>query len=73
MLPSFRQTMLRSMAVSALLLGVGKAVGLPANAQLPANPDQKAALKAVAQMMEGQRTYFQKNGAFRAAVSNEQG
>ncbi len=72
MLPAFRQTVLRSMAISALLLGVGKAVGLPANAQLPASPDQKAALRAVAKMSEGQRTYFQKNGAFRAAVSNIQ-
>lgn len=72
MLPAFRQTMLRSMAISALLLGVGKLVDLPANAQLPANPDQKAALNAVAEMMEGQRTYYQKNGSFRATVSNIQ-
>jgi hypothetical protein len=72
MFPSFRQTMLRSMAISALLLGGGKLVSLPANAQLPANPDQKAALSAVSKMMEGQRTYYQKNGAFRATVSNIQ-
>lgn len=72
MLPSFLQTMLRSLAISALLLGGGKLVSLPANAQLPANPDQKAALRAAAKMMEGQRTYYQKNGAFRATVSNIQ-
>ncbi|MGB7565834.1 MAG: type IV pilin-like G/H family protein [Prochlorococcaceae cyanobacterium] len=72
MLPSFLQTMLQSMAVSALLLGGVKLVSLPAKAQLPANPDQKAALRAVAKMSEGQRTYFQKNGAFRATVSNIQ-
>ena len=72
MLPAFRQTMLRSLATFALLMGVGKVAGLAVNAQLPANPDQKAALKAVAKMSEGQRTYYQKNGAFRAAVSNIQ-
>jgi hypothetical protein len=55
-----------------LLLGLGKVAGLPANAQVPTNPDQKAALSAVAKMMEGQRTYYQKNGAFRATVSNIQ-
>ncbi len=72
MLPTLRQTVLRSMAISALLLGVGKVAGLPANAQVPTNPDQKAALSAVSKMMEGQRTYYQKNGAFRATVSNIQ-
>ena len=41
-------------------------------AQVPATPDQKAALKAVAQMMEGQRTYYQKNGRFHATVSRIQ-
>ncbi|MCT0213201.1 type IV pilin-like G/H family protein [Synechococcus sp. CS-1326] len=64
--------MLRSMAISALLLGAVKVVGLPANAQLPANPDQNAALNAVAKMMEAQRTYYQRNGFFRATVSNIQ-
>lgn len=71
MLPFSRHTMLRPMAISALLLGMGMA-GSIAKAQPQANPDQKAALRAVAQMMEGQRTYYQKNGAFRATVSNIQ-
>ena len=43
-----------------------------ARAQPQASPDQKAALNAVARMMEGQRTYYQKNGAFRATVSSIQ-
>jgi hypothetical protein len=64
--------MLRSVAISALLLGLAKGAGLPANAQLLTNPDQKAALSTVSKMMEGQRTYYQKNGAFRATVSNIQ-
>ena len=34
--------------------------------------DQNAALQAVAKMMEGQRTYYQKNGKFRATVDNIQ-
>ena len=72
MLPALRQNMLRSVAISALLLGLAKGAGLPANAQLLTNPDQKAALSTVSKMMEGQRTYYQKNGAFRATVSNIQ-
>ncbi|MCP9841913.1 hypothetical protein KBY93_14945 [Synechococcus sp. J7-Johnson] len=60
------------MAIFVLLLGAGKVADLPAKAQLPATPDQKAALRAVAKMSEGQRTYFQRNGAFRATVSNIQ-
>ena len=60
------------MAISSLLLGVGKVADLPANAQSPTNSDQQAALSAVSKMMEGQRTYYQKNGAFRATVSNIQ-
>ena len=72
MLPALRQNVLRSMAISALVLGLGEVAGLPAIAQVPTNPDQKAALSAVSKMMEGQRTYYQKNGAFRATVSNIQ-
>jgi hypothetical protein len=34
--------------------------------------DQNAALQAVAKMTEGQRTYYQKNGQFRAKVDNIQ-
>ena len=59
--------------IICLLVGL-TGVGLPAKAQpqTQANPDQKAALRAVAKMMEGQRTYYQKNGSFRATVSNIQ-
>lgn len=56
---------------AALLVGLGGTV-LPAKAQPQANSDQQAALNAVAKMMEGQRTYYQKNGSFRATVSNIQ-
>lgn len=71
MLPFSLHTMLRPMAISALLLGMGM-TGSIAKAQAQADADQKDALRAVAQMMEGQRTYYQKNGAFRATVSNIQ-
>lgn len=37
-----------------------------------ADQDQNAALQAVAKMTEGQRTYYQKNGQFRATVGNIQ-
>ena len=47
-----------------LALGFASAFTPAVRAQDQASPDQKAALKAVAQMMEGQRTYFQKNGAW---------
>ncbi len=55
-----------------LALGLAAAIPTAVKAQVPASPDQKAALRAVAQMTEGQRTYYQKNGAFRATVSNIQ-
>ncbi|WP_259731936.1 type IV pilin-like G/H family protein [Synechococcus sp. CS-1325] len=57
--------------LACLVLGLA-AICPVAGAQPQANPDQKAALRAVAKMMEGQRTYYQKNGAFRATVSNIQ-
>jgi hypothetical protein len=59
-------------AVAALAAGGLIGSGLPAAAQVPASADQKAALRAVALMTEGQRTYYQKNGAFRATVANIQ-
>ena len=37
-----------------------------------ADQSQNAALQAVAKMTEGQRTYYQKNGQFRATVDNIQ-
>jgi hypothetical protein len=52
----------------ALILGLA----LTTEAQEQANQDQKAALQAVAKMTEGQRTYYQKNGKFRATVDNIQ-
>ncbi|MEB3175102.1 MAG: type IV pilin-like G/H family protein [Cyanobacteriota bacterium] len=60
---------------SPLLIGVALLLGLtsalPARAQ-SADEEQNAALKAVAQMTEGQRTYYQQNGKFRAEVGNIQ-
>ncbi len=59
------------MAIMALLLGLGAAGGI-AWAQALGDADQNAALKAVAQMTEGQRIYRQKNGTFRATMSSIQ-
>jgi hypothetical protein len=61
-----RPTLLASLVVAIAAACPG------AKAQTQASPDQKAALNAVARMMEGQRTYYQKNGAFRATVSTIQ-
>jgi hypothetical protein len=55
-----------------LACGISAAVAPAVKAQQPASPDQKAALRAVAKMTEGQRTYYQKNGRFHATVSNMQ-
>jgi hypothetical protein len=57
------------------LLGVGGGLfGISAatQARSQADQDQNAALKAVAKMTEGQRTYYQKNGQFKAVVSDLQ-
>ncbi len=64
-------TMNRLLVITCLAMGC---VAAPpaAEAQPQSNPDQNAALNAAARMAEGQRTYFQKNGAFRATVSNIQ-
>ena len=56
----------------SVALGLAPALITAAKAQVPTTPDQKAALKAVAQMTEGQRTYYQKNGVFHATVSTIQ-
>ncbi|MBL1209750.1 type IV pilin-like G/H family protein [Geminocystis sp. GBBB08] len=53
---------------SGVLLGVG----LTTQAQNNLAQDQNTALQAVAKMTEGQRTYYQKNGKFRAVVKNIQ-
>ncbi|WP_228023926.1 type IV pilin-like G/H family protein [Synechocystis salina] len=62
--------------ISSVLLGfLGQKISLSAPVQAKdAKPDQdqNAALQAVAKMMEGQRTYYQKNGQFRATVDNIQ-
>ncbi|MBF2098896.1 MAG: hypothetical protein IGQ88_11055 [Gloeomargaritaceae cyanobacterium C42_A2020_066] len=60
-------------AGTVLALGVGFALRpVPTQAQSQADADQNAALQAVAKMMEGQRTYYQKNGQFKAVVSDLQ-
>ena len=46
--------------------GARAQVAAPPQPQGPSNRDQNAALQAVAKMTEGQRTYYQKNGRFRA-------
>lgn len=77
---TFRGRAVRAGAASALVLalamsadGGARAQGsAPPPAPAPANPDQNAALQVVARMTEGQRTYVQKNGSFRATVSDIQ-
>jgi hypothetical protein len=64
-------TMNRLLMITCLAMGC-LAAPQAAEAQPQPNPDQNAALNAAARMAEGQRTYFQKNGSFRATVSNIQ-
>jgi hypothetical protein len=60
-------------AIAASLVGVnGIATTLKTQAQSQSDRDQNAALQAVAKMTEGQRTYYQNNGKFRATVDNIQ-
>jgi hypothetical protein len=70
--------------ISILILGImssvlfsflGQKFSLIAPVQAQNNPTdqaQNAALQTVAKMTEGQRTYYQKNGQFRATVDNIQ-
>jgi hypothetical protein len=60
---------------SPLLVGIALLLGFnaaPAAQAQSVDEDQNAALKAAAQMTEGQRTYYQTNGKFRAEVENIQ-
>jgi hypothetical protein len=59
--------------VYCLLFGYSIAASGPVKSQ-PGNPDrdQNAALQAVAKMTEGQRTYYQNNGKFRAPIDDIQ-
>ena len=67
-----------ALAAACLLAGLqplganGQPNGVQSN-PVPSNAgqssDQNQALNAVAKMMEGQRTYYQKNGKFQATVS----
>lgn len=60
-------------AIAGLVFGGGSiGFSLATSAQNTADQDQNAALQAVAKMTEGQRTYFQNNGQFRAVVNNLQ-
>ena len=59
-------------AIATVTALVGIASSSLVQAQSQVASDQKAALQAVAKMMEGQRTYYQKNGQFRATVDNIQ-
>ncbi len=62
--------------VSCVLFNsLGQKIPLISLVQAQDNPvvqDQNAALQAVAKMTEGQRTYYQKDGQFRATVGNIQ-
>ena len=62
--------------ISSVLLGfLGQKFSLIAPVQDQDNPPdqaQNAALQAVAKMTEGQRTYYQTNGQFKATVDNIQ-
>jgi hypothetical protein len=62
-----------AIAIASLVSGGGLfGLSLTTSAQGTADADQNAALQAVAKMTEGQRTYYQNNGQFRAAVTNLQ-
>ncbi|MEG3438308.1 type IV pilin-like G/H family protein [Pannus brasiliensis CCIBt3594] len=50
----------------------GAGADLISQAGSPVDRDQNAALQAVAKMTEGQRTYYQNNGNFRAKVDSIQ-
>ncbi|MEB3123412.1 MAG: type IV pilin-like G/H family protein [Snowella sp.] len=62
--------------ISSILFSfLGQKFSLIAPVQAQNNPTdqaQNAALQAVAKMTEGQRTYYKKNGQFRATVDNIQ-
>ncbi|PSF32463.1 hypothetical protein C7H19_21435 [Aphanothece hegewaldii CCALA 016] len=58
-------------AITALALGTGLiGLSLKTHAQNQVDRDQNAALQVVAKMTEGQRTYYQKNGQFRAPIND---
>jgi len=60
-------------AILAGVLSIGfQPFGSPILAGGPSVNDQSQALTAVAKMMEGQRTYYQKNGRFQASISSVQ-
>jgi len=64
---------IRTTIAIASVYFIGGSLGLNlATAQSQADADQNAALQAVAKLTEGQRTYYQTNGKFRAVVSNLQ-
>ncbi len=58
-------------AIAILLLGTGiVGFSLTTQAQDQSDRDQNTALQVVAKMTEGQRTYYQKNGKFRAPIED---
>lgn len=59
--------------IASLLLGASVfGLSLGTQAQSQADQDQNTALQVVARMTEGQRTYYQNNGQFRAVVNDLQ-
>lgn len=71
--PSNPYQMFARCALLAGVLAIGcQPLGSPSLADGPSANDQNQALTAVAKMMEGQRTYYQKNGRFQASISSVQ-
>jgi hypothetical protein len=58
--------------IAAVTTLVGVASSSLVQAQSQVASDQNAALQAVAKMTEGQRTYYQSNGQFRATIDDIQ-
>ena len=57
-----------------LCSSLGQTIPLISSVQAQNSPDQdqNTALQVIAKMTEGQRTYYQKNGQFRATIDNIQ-
>jgi hypothetical protein len=70
MLPTYLYSSLVFLAGFLAILGTENPI--LGQAGSPIDRDQNAALQAVAKMTEGQRTYYQNNGQFRAKVDDIQ-
>jgi hypothetical protein len=68
----FSSHLWKNRAIAVIFGGVFLGFGLTTQAQNSPDQDQNTALQAVAKMTEGQRTYYQTNGTFRALIDNIQ-